>query len=98
MIIIILEPRISGLEADTAYARIGRMSWVRAEANGFSREIWVLWNKDEIKVRIRFVEKCFVHLVLCPSIEIPWEFMTAHTSPNLSLRRGFWSELDMIEV
>lgn len=41
-IVIIIEPRISGLAADNVCKRLGKKQWIRSEARGFSGGIWVL--------------------------------------------------------
>lgn len=58
----------------------------------------MLWNKDEIMLRIRLVEKYFVHFLICSRDDQVWELTAMYASPNPRLRRNLWSDLDMIEV
>lgn len=71
-IIAVLEPRISGITADDVCTRIGRKNWIRVEADGFSGGVWILWEEDTIKVRMKHVHKQFVHLIINPGRNEEW--------------------------
>lgn len=61
-IILILEPRISGTEADVVCRRIGRYDWVRSEARGFSGGLWMFWDRQEVEITVVHVEYHFIHV------------------------------------
>lgn len=49
-IVVLLEPTISGLTANGVCQKLGRRSWIRSKAAGFSGGIWVLWEEEVIEV------------------------------------------------
>ncbi|XP_050207419.1 uncharacterized protein LOC126656837 [Mercurialis annua] len=57
----ILEPRISGVRADSFIKKSGFDCSHRVEANGFSGGIWVLW-RHGIDINILVNNKQFIHL------------------------------------
>lgn len=63
-IIVILESRISGFEADVVCRRIGRSTWVRSEARGFNGGIWFFWDSQDISIRVVHVERHFIHVLI----------------------------------
>lgn len=46
-------------------------------------------NIEDISLRIKFVEKYFIHLHVCPVVGKVWELTIVYASPNSKLRRGF---------
>ncbi|KAJ1426384.1 Endonuclease/exonuclease/phosphatase superfamily [Sesbania bispinosa] len=50
----LLEPRISGSKADNAIKRMRFSGGVRAEAQGFSGGIWVMWKSEVLTVKNRY--------------------------------------------
>lgn len=61
-IMVLLEPRISGDIEDEVCRKLGKKRWLRLEAAGFSGGIWVMWEDEEIGVRLKKVNKFFLHL------------------------------------
>lgn len=61
-IIILIEPRISGEFADRVCRRLGKKTWIRVEAVGFSGGIWVMWEEDEICVKLEAAHRSFLHM------------------------------------
>lgn len=61
-IVILLEPRISSASADCVCKKLGKKRWVRSEANGFSGGVWVLWDEEEMKVKLRVASRSFIHM------------------------------------
>lgn len=86
LIIILLEPRISSIEADEACSCIGKKTWVHSEAIGFSGGIWMLWNRDDITLRLQLVEKYFIHLLVSLGDGSNWELTIVYASPQSNLR------------
>lgn len=62
MVVILLEPRISGAAADVVRKEMGKGRWIRSEAVGFSGRIWVPWNENEISLKLRYSDRFFLHL------------------------------------
>ncbi|KAK8647818.1 hypothetical protein V6N13_121545 [Hibiscus sabdariffa] len=59
-IFVVMEPRISGSEADAVIRRSGFEFSYRVEAQGFFGGIWLLWN-NTIKVDVLAVSTQFIH-------------------------------------
>ncbi|XP_028772906.1 uncharacterized protein LOC114730056 [Neltuma alba] len=49
-VLCLMETRISGTRADGVIRKLGFSNWIRLEASGFARGIWVLWNEDSMHV------------------------------------------------
>lgn len=62
------------------------MKWARSKAPGFSGGLWVLWNEDEIALKIKHVKKYFIHDLVFLSNESSWE-MTAVCAISLAHRK-----------
>lgn len=52
-IVILLEPKISRETTDMVCKRSGKKRWARAEAISSSGGVWVLWNKEEVELKLR---------------------------------------------
>lgn len=62
--IVIMEPMISGSEADIVYKKFGKTHWCRLEVMGFSMGIWLLWDMDVVHVQLHFTDKSILHAVI----------------------------------
>lgn len=60
MMLILLEPKVSGLIAGGVCRGLGMSSWCHSGSEGFSGRIWILWN-EEITVSVRNIHKFSVH-------------------------------------
>lgn len=47
-ILALIEPKVSGANADEICMKIGFENWIRVEAVGFSGGIWIFWKKEVI--------------------------------------------------
>ncbi|KAL4367294.1 hypothetical protein GQ457_05G012860 [Hibiscus cannabinus] len=92
-IVVIMEPRISGREADRFIHRSGFEFSYRVEANGFSGGIWVLW-RGTINVQVLAVSKQYIH-ALCSAGDGGDSFFGTfiYASPNTMRRRTLWEQL-----
>lgn len=97
-IIIIIEPRISGDAPDRMCEKLGKRRWIRAEATGFSRGIWVLWEKEEISVTLKVVHKSFIHMEVESASRKRWTLTAVYASSQLSARQFIWGKLNELEV
>lgn len=59
---ILLEPRISKEVADRVCNKLGKKRWVRSEAMGFNGGVWVIWDDEEILVRLKATHRSFLHM------------------------------------
>lgn len=94
---VILEPRISGREADLACKRIGYPDWIRSEARGFSGGIWILWDGNDISLKVIHAEFHFIHVLIREADGRGWEMSAIYASPNRTLRPALWRQLDAIK-
>lgn len=62
VLIILLEPKISRKISIEVCRQLEKSHWIRLAAEGFSMDIWLLWDKDEIKIKPLYVHKYFVHV------------------------------------
>lgn len=98
IILIIIEPRISGREAEEACLKLGKSDWARSEAMGFSDGIGALWNREEIHIEIVHVCKHFVHSLMTPRGNESWEMTAIYASMSSQRRVAMWEELKLIQV
>lgn len=85
-IFLILEPQISSTAADVVCRRLGSRDWVRSEAEGFSGGIWVLWNREEVNLKVVHVEKHSVHVIVDEGKPTAWLLTAVYASPQHHLR------------
>lgn len=99
MLVVLLEPKISGHVADEICKKIGNNCWDLSEAEGFSGGVWLLWNEVGVKVSIRYVHNFFIHIAVTSLGCKSWKLTTVYASPNASRRRILLQKLDdmMIE-
>ncbi|XP_019162021.1 PREDICTED: uncharacterized protein LOC109158590 [Ipomoea nil] len=74
----LVEPKVSGSQANAICTKFGFDEWVRVEAVGFSGGIWILWDKA-IQVQEGTAD--------------PWHMAIVYGSPVHYLRKRLWSEL-----
>lgn len=89
----ILEPRISGVRADSVVNRLGMDGMVRVEANGFSGGIWCLWKQSSLSVDVVSSSCYCIHLKIGPHSASPWYMSVVYASPQAGMREAVWEEL-----
>lgn len=94
MIIILMEPRISGDMVDVVCRWLGKNRWIRSESEGFSIGVWFLWNEAEIDVKLRYAYASFLHFVVKSSRGKQWEITIVYVNPNATRRKQPWGKLD----
>lgn len=92
-IIIILEPRISGSQADGVSSYFRGFDKVKVDARGFSGGIWLWWDPSMVSIsNIRYHAQ-FIH-VLAEWNNGKKTWLTAvYAHPTDSIRRELWVEL-----
>lgn len=86
-LVVLLEPRISGLGASDVCMRVGKTHWIRSEADGFSGGVWLLWNEDYINIGLLNVHKSFIHVVVNSSSSRRWLSTTVYVNPTAHVKR-----------
>ena len=85
-LVVILEPRVSGVKTDDFIKKNGFDNSHRVEAVGFFGGIWILW-RSFIEVEVLANYRQFIHLKICKNNEFVSWAMTIYASPNPMLRR-----------
>lgn len=98
LMVILVEPKISGALADNICRRLGKNHWIRSEARGFSGGVWCLWDEEVVDVTFRDVHTSFVHLSVRTRGGKKWELSAVYASPNANIRRHLWSCLDGLNI
>ncbi|KAK8596694.1 hypothetical protein V6N12_065174 [Hibiscus sabdariffa] len=94
-VVALLEPRISGAQADSVLTRLGFSHSFRVEVNGLSGGIWLLWN-NEVDIEVLTVSNQFVH-GQARLFNFRWVFfMVIYASPNATIRRNVWDFLSAL--
>ena len=60
-ILVVVEPRISGVKADRIVDKLNFEASFRVEAHGMSGGIWLLWNKSKVNIKILDSSRHFIH-------------------------------------
>ncbi|XP_050217262.1 uncharacterized protein LOC126668089 [Mercurialis annua] len=92
-LVVLVEPRISGLKADKIIKRSGFDFSHRVEAQGFSGGIWILW-KSNIHVSVMFNHRQFIHTkITVGATNDDFYFTAVYGSPHSPGRRTLWNDL-----
>ncbi|KAI9117550.1 hypothetical protein K1719_011716 [Acacia pycnantha] len=91
-VVVILEPRISGVQAAKTIKNWGFKFSVRVEAVGFSGGIWLLWNMEELSVEVLKEEEQFIHCKVKLD-DKRMLFTAVYASPCEQKRQSLWSSL-----
>lgn len=97
-IIILIEPRISGEDAEKVCKGLGRRRWVRLEARGFSGGIWVMWEEGEVDIKLLEAHRSFLHMEVRSGLGQRWVLTAVYVSPQAQIRQFLWDDLDKLEV
>ncbi|XP_031119046.1 uncharacterized protein LOC116022462 [Ipomoea triloba] len=95
-LVCLLEPKVSGDQANRICISFGFEEWIRVEAVGFSGGIWVFWNRP-LEIQIMKTHPQFINLQITDGNSPPWVLSIVYGSPNQSLRRKLFSELNSID-
>ncbi|XP_061356470.1 uncharacterized protein LOC133300904 [Gastrolobium bilobum] len=98
-VLVLTEVRISGLAADRKIKQIGFSDHLKQDANGFSGGIWVMWNKEEVKISLLATHVQLIHVNLTWVVNNREEVATfVYGSPRRTGRRLLWDELKKIRL
>lgn len=98
LVVILLEPRISGDTAEDMCKKLGKDRWIRSEAAGFSGGVWILWNVGDISVKLLYVDRFFLHFEVKMGGRKEWVMTAVYVSPNPYVRRHLREKLNEMEV
>ncbi|XP_019199070.1 PREDICTED: uncharacterized protein LOC109192823 [Ipomoea nil] len=91
-LICLLEPKVSGNQANKLCNSFGFDEWIRVEAVGFSGGIWILW-KNYISIEIIRTNPQYISVQVNDCEMGPWVLSLVYGSPCQSLKRKMFAEL-----
>ena len=96
-VLALVETHMSGDQAQAICNRLGFSGQKRVEAQGFRGGIWLFWRRDCVDVT--YFDNSSQHLTVEVSKigEEPWLFSAIYASPNSSILRELWRELEAIK-
>lgn len=97
-IVILVEPRISGSQAEKVIKKTGYPHSHRVEACGFSGGIWLLWSLDvELEVLVNNYQ--FIHAsAKWPNLNKSTLITAIYGSPCPKWREDLWKELSGLSI
>lgn len=96
-IVCLLEPKVSGVQANKICSSFGFEDWIRVEAVGFSGGIWIHWN-TAVNVAILKTHPQFILLQVDDKRTHPWILAVVYGSPNRMLRKKLFTDLSLQEL
>ncbi|XP_056695810.1 uncharacterized protein [Spinacia oleracea] len=92
----LVQTHISGDQAQIICDRIGFSGQLRVDAQGFSGGIWLFYRVEEVTVTLFDSHTQHLTVEIRRVGDEPWLFSAIYASPESSLRRELWSELENI--
>ncbi|KAK7255931.1 hypothetical protein RIF29_29359 [Crotalaria pallida] len=92
-VVLLQEPRCSGLKARITIKKLGFHNSMISEANGFSRGIWILWNNPDIKIQAMCIEQQILHVSIQENNFNPWFLSVVYASPRGEERGMLWNSI-----
>ncbi|KAL8167282.1 LOW QUALITY PROTEIN: hypothetical protein V2J09_008781 [Rumex salicifolius] len=92
-ILVLVETRLSGIQADKVCKNIGFDGMTRVEAVQFQGGIWVLWRKSVVDLNLIDTHHQAVTMKLCRSGEDAWLFSAIYESLTPATREELWNRL-----
>ena len=95
-ILVLLEPKLSGIKADKVSKKFGFDVEYIVDSDGFAGGVWVFWDSSVWKVEVIYSEKQLVHLKVVDKDSSVWFFSACYARPQRSLRAELWNSLKNI--
>lgn len=84
--IAILELKISGEAVDEVCKSMGKSAWIQVKAKGFSGGILVLWNGEEIRLKVQHAHQQFIHTSISSYADHTWLLAISYANPNACVK------------
>lgn len=97
-VIILSEPQIDGETIERVCKRLGKKHWARSEALGFSWGVWVLWDEEEVGMKLMVARRSFLHMEVQIRDEENWMMTAVYASPQPGIRKFIWDQLDSLKL
>ncbi|XVF13155.1 hypothetical protein REPUB_Repub08aG0183800 [Reevesia pubescens] len=92
-ILVVAEPRISGLAADKVIRKLRFNGHTKIDAIGFSGGIWILWKSTIGQVQVFDKFEQGITLFIDNGSGVKWVFSAIYASHSPSLRESLWNYL-----
>ncbi|XP_028768395.1 uncharacterized protein LOC114726004 [Neltuma alba] len=92
-LVVLVETRCSGINAQKAIKRMGFKYQEIVEANGMSGGIWILWDDENIKLKALEKHHQFLHCEVNGLRGSKWLFTAIYASPRAAERQLLWESL-----
>ena len=96
-ILVLLEPRISGIKANRVIKSLRFDCSHRIEVECFSGGIWLIW-REVVAISIIRNDRQFIHLVVSAPNHNNFLFTAVYGSPNFRGRQTLWSNLRGLDI
>ena len=96
-VLVLVETHLSGEQAQKICDRIGFAGQKRVEAQGFSGGIWMLWDTQVVAINTYGSHSQHLTVEISKLGEEPWLFSAIYASPDSSIRKELWRELEQIK-
>ncbi|XP_039060743.1 uncharacterized protein LOC120204796 [Hibiscus syriacus] len=90
-VVAMFEARISGSNADRVISSLGFDRSFKVEAQGFRRDIWLIW-KVNVEVNIIHMSNQSINM------EVQFQFTTVYASPSKARRSNLWQHIGNINL
>lgn len=98
MLIIQLDSKINGVVVDEVCKKLGKSHWSPSEAKGFSEGIWLLWDEEEIKIKILYAHNFLMHVAVTSADCKNLELTSVYAIPNASIRKHLLGKLNEMRI
>ncbi|XP_061372255.1 uncharacterized protein LOC133314745 [Gastrolobium bilobum] len=92
-LVVLLEPRVSGVRAAKIIQNLGFANSIIEEAVGFSGGIWILWNQSSFSVQIIEKDEQLILVRISIPDKLPFLFTAIYANPRIEKRKFLWDEL-----
>ncbi|XP_010666673.1 uncharacterized protein LOC104883809 [Beta vulgaris subsp. vulgaris] len=96
-VVVLVETHLSGEQAQKICDKIGFQGQQRVEAQGFSGGIWLLWDTSFVSITSYGSHTQHLTVEIRKLGEDLWLFSAVYASPDSTLRKELWRELEKIK-
>ena len=97
-ILVLVETKISGRQAEEVCKKIGFDGQFRIDAQGFSGGIWLFWKVQLVQIQILTSDAQFVSMAVTFNNLPVWTFTAVYASPQENSRQSLWQQLNEFSV
>lgn len=92
----VVEPRVSGDQATKIIKKFGFANHVRAEAQGFSGGIWLLWHDASFTMEVEQIDPRFIHVQIGERGNRIWGLTVVYAKPDELAKAQLRSQLEQM--